>query len=82
MSVELAWKSAAKSNEKIVNKKFETLFLSGGTLSQKSYRVNEQIFSRSVMTTSKLFISIWKCSFFLIKHDVQIFKDHLSFSNP
>ena len=28
MSVALAWKSAAKSNEKLVNQKYATLFLS------------------------------------------------------
>ena len=32
--------------------------------------------------TSKLFYFLLKMSFFLIKHDIQIFKDHLSFSNP
>ena len=38
MSVGLAWKSAAKSNKKLVNQKYQTLFLSWMAFSIKEWK--------------------------------------------
>ena len=42
MSMGLAWKSAAKSNEKIVNQKYATLFLSWMPFSKKYGKMSQE----------------------------------------